>query len=219
MATIAASEVIGVAPDTELVSLRVGENDGVSLARVMCALDWIAGQDLHPSDAIVNLSVQFDVCDLSPEPSKRCLGKANAEGLRAALDQLRHSTNIVAAAGNNVKFDDRGCPVLPAGKADLSVGGANWLDEAGTYSANGARTAVNPCVDVFAPGEALLCDTTTCRTETGTSEAAAFTSGVLALYLGRGASISDLKNESDAVIRLGNAPDRYPLVKAPSEKP
>ena len=184
----------GIAPGARLVSVKVADADGVtSLVRVLMALDWVR----HHRDRdglhirVVNLSFGVD--------SRRSYVR---EPLAYAAEQLwQRGVTVVAAAGNQA--DGTGRLDLPAADPFLIAVGAS--DTGGTAETGDDTVAdfssrdANRPPDVVAPGTGVISlrvPGSTLDSEfpaarigegyfrgSGTSQAAAVVSGLVALLL------------------------------------
>ena len=139
--------VVGVAPECDLYSLRVLNDDGVGYwSDVIAAVQWSTG-------AVVNINglpvqgIKMDVINLS-------LGKARDPGstVKAAFDNAEaQGVVIVAAAGNSGTPSGKGKNVIyPAKFASvIAVGATDSLDKRASFSSTG------PEVELAAPGVAV----------------------------------------------------------------
>jgi serine protease AprX len=185
--------VTGVAPQARLVSVKVAGADGeTSLARVLGALDWVRRNAAALNIRVVNLSLGID----EPEGYER-------DPLAWAAEQMwRSGVVVVAAAGNQGAAAQR--LDLPAGDPYvLAVGATDTFgtvdpadDRVAPFS---SRDAVRPpdvvapgtnIVSARVPGSALDREFPQARVGeyyfrgSGTSQAAALVSGVVARLLG-----------------------------------
>ena len=161
--------VRGVAPGVRLVSVRVVNCEGVgTTAALLKGIDWIASRGRAP--AIVNAS----------------LGGRHSAILDAAI---RKTTELgflfVVAAGNDASD---ACLASPAANGidtgAITVGAVDALDQEAAFSNVGA------CVDLWAPGLAILSTTSgavpgAITARSGTSMAAPHVTGAAALYLSK----------------------------------
>jgi serine protease AprX len=193
----------GIAPDARIVSVKVGVADGgVDVSEVIAAIDWVVQ---HKTDNGLNIRViNLSYGTNSTQPSV-------TDPLSFAVEKAwKRGIVVVAAAGNTGYQRGNGAPGLadPAyNPYVIGVGGYDTLgtskvgdDVMGTYSASSAgcgSTCKNP--DFVAPGSHLQGLRVTnsyidvnhpegqldgrYTRGSGTSEAAAFTSGAIALIL------------------------------------
>jgi subtilisin family serine protease len=156
-------QIHGVAKAVHLEPVRVlGCNGSGTFAGVIAGLDWIAAKGQAP--AVVNMSLG---------------GSANAS-LDAAVVNLVSMGFVVVAAAGNASSD--ACNYSPARVAQaLTVGSSDITDSMSSFSNSG------PCVDMFAPGSAVVSAWNTSPTAnatlSGTSMAAPHVAGVAALAL------------------------------------
>lgn len=153
----------GVAPAVRLVSARVLDCEGNGTSSgVIAALDWIAANGRKP--AVVNLSLG---------------GEAHASTDDAVRRLIAAGFPVVVAAGND---NVDACQRSPARVAEaLTTGATNKADARASFSNHGS------CLDLFAPGEAIVSawttGTTSLATGSGTSMAAPHVAGAAALLL------------------------------------
>ncbi len=178
---------IGVAPGARVVVVKVADAAGeTSLAEVLAGLDWVAS---HRPISVMNLSLG------APRPEPRY----GADPLTAAVAHVRDSgVTVVVSAGNNPdEVTDPGYApeALTVGAADTT----NTLSAVADWSGRASVAGVDK-PDVVANGVHILGqlppDSLIARTNpqaqtpnglwrgSGTSEAAAVTTGVVAAYLG-----------------------------------
>jgi subtilisin family serine protease len=153
----------GVAKEVNLYAVRVLDCDGAGfLSGVIAGVDWVT--DNHIAPAVANMS-------LGGEPSP------------AMDDAIRNSVaagvSYIVAAGNE---DADACNSSPARiDSAITVGASTITDARASFSNWGA------CVDVFAPGSAIISagnrNDNDSRTLSGTSMAAPHVTGVAALYM------------------------------------
>ncbi len=200
-----ASSYLGVAPDARIVSLKVATADGeVDVSQVIAAIDWVVQHAHDPGFNIRVINLSYGTNSLQP------YGK---DPLAYAVEQAwKAGIVVVAAAGNTGNQRGHDAPGLADPAYDpyvIAVGGYNTgagagpgsHDSMGVYSASssGCGQCKNP--DFVAPGthiqglrvpgsyidqnhpEGALDDRY--FRGSGTSEATAITSGVVALILQR----------------------------------
>ncbi len=139
--------VVGVAPECDLYSLRVLNDDGVGYwSNVIAAVQWSTG-------VVVNINGQ-DVPGVKMDVINLSLGKARDPGstVKAAFDNAEaQGIVIVAAAGNSGTLSGKGKNVIyPAKFASvIAVGATDSLDKRASFSSTG------PEVELAAPGVAV----------------------------------------------------------------
>ena len=179
---------IGVAPSARIVVVKVADDQGnTSLSQVLAGLDWVASHARGID--VVNLALAVD------RPTAPAYG---ADPLTAAVEHVRAAGVVVVAAAGN-KAGEVGDPGLDP--QALTVGAAD-LDRArprvAPFSGSGVVAGVSK-PDVVAPGVHMLgvIDPSSqiagdhpegwarhgLFKGSGTSEATAVTSGVVAAYL------------------------------------
>ena len=196
-----ASAYRGVAPDARIVSVKVGATDGgVDVTQVIAAIDWVVRHAHDPGYDIRVINLSYGA-----HPGQ----SYTVDPLAHAAEQAwRHGIVVVAAAGNTGYRRGLGAPGLadPAydpyviGVGGYDTGGTATVDDdsIGSYSASSSGGhAKSP--DFVAPGSHLqglrvlgsyiddgnpqgTLDPSYLR-GSGTSEAAAITSGAIALIL------------------------------------
>jgi subtilisin family serine protease len=162
---ILAGATSGVARGATIHPVRVFDcvGGGGTISSLLAALDWIALYGVRPG--VVNMSLVTD--SISP-------------ALNDAAGRLVGLGFPVAVAAGNWSKD--ACSYSPASApAVLTVAATNRIDEQAGYSNFG------PCVDLYAPGSAILSAWMTSDTSYsvigGTSMASPHVAGAAALYL------------------------------------
>jgi serine protease AprX len=188
---------IGVAPGATVVVVRVARPDGTSsLSKVLGAMDWVIGH--RDSIDVANLS-------LSHERPNEAYG---ADPLTDAVQQVREAgVSIVVSSGNEAgTVGDPGFTpqALTVGAADLdtkSVASFSGSDSVkGVQKPDVVANGVH-VMGILPPGSVLASSGSTAHLSnglyrgSGTSQAAAVTSGVAALFLAAhpGASPAQVK--------------------------
>jgi subtilisin family serine protease len=162
-----AGSTYGVAKGAGLVPVRVLDCSGSgSMSGVIAGLDWAAANHVAGTPAVANLS----------------LGGPTNSSLDAAVAALvNDGVSVSVAAGND---NVNACTQSPArAPAALTVAATDRSDVRASYSNFGT------CVDVFAPGSAIVSDWYTDPTATkslsGTSMATPHVAGAAAVLLGQ----------------------------------
>jgi serine protease AprX len=190
-------KAVGVAPGATVVVVRVARPDGTSsLSKVLGAMDWVIGH--HDDIDVANLSLS----------QQRPHDSYGADPLTDAVEQVRAAgISIVVSAGNQASsvgdpgFDPR---ALTVGAADLSSGAVADFSGSDTVKgvlkpdvvANGVHVmGMLPAGSVLATSSSTVHLDNGLYRGSGTSQAAAVTSGVVALFLAAhpGASPAQVK--------------------------
>lgn len=165
VSSIAAGTNFGVAKSATLTPVRVLGCDGSgTTSGVIAGLDWIAGQYVDGSKAVVNMS----------------LGGGASSSLDTAVNSLiNRGITVVVAAGNS-KVDS--CTSSPARvPGAITVAATTNTDAFASYSNFGS------CVDLAAPGSAIngawFTGDSASATLSGTSMASPHVAGVVAVLL------------------------------------
>ncbi len=161
VAGIAAARDLGVAPGARVESVKVLDCAGAgSLSSLLAGIDWVAGHLTGPSVAVMAWS-------FGPSPA-----------LDAAIRGLVERGVLVVASAGNTGGDD--CAMAPR-----SVPGVLVVANATTQDRREPTSSTGPCVDLYAPGTAIVGPASGGGTAswTGTSMAAPHAAGAAALYL------------------------------------
>jgi len=156
-------ETYGVAKAVTLYAVRVLDcsNNG-PVSGVIAGVDWVTAN--HQSPAVANMSLD---------------GSASASLDQAVQASIASGVTYAVSAGN---LSTDACTVSPARTPEaITVGATTMTDARASFSNFG------PCVDIFAPGEAITSayngsDTQTAL-QSGTSQATPHVTGAAALYL------------------------------------
>ena len=178
-----AGATLGVAPEAEIVDVKMVECRRMrgTIDAIVRGTRWVlADHAQHPGRrAVANWSFIADTTSAVP-----ALDSAVAE-LRAA------GIPVIVSAGN---LEMNACRIAPANAPGAIVVGASRVrrtrDSVGVLIDDRAPgTAYGACLDVFAPGDSVLLPSmngerqATTQLWTGTSMAAGYVSGAVALYL------------------------------------
>jgi subtilisin family serine protease len=171
VAGIVAGASRGVAPAAHVTPVRVLDCSGAgSAATVIAGIDWITANHTAGAPAVANVSLGGRASPALDEAVRRSIGSG---------------VTYVAAAGNGdaTGVGQDACGNSPARVAGAITVGATQPDDRPAPFSNRGR-----CVDVWAPGVAIpsswATGDTAERTLSGTSMAAPFVTGAVALYLG-----------------------------------
>lgn len=175
---------LGVAPDVEIVDVKMVQCDKLrgTIKAIVDGAHWaIADHRLHPGPAIANWSFIADTSSRIPS-------------LDSAVTELRAAGIPVVVSAGNVDID--ACRVSPANSLGALVVGASALGSEkradGTthlVDRRAPNTAFGPCIDIYAPGDSVMLpsldhnNSPVTQLWNGTSMAAGYVSGALALYL------------------------------------
>ncbi len=179
VAGTAGGGVYGVAKSATIVSVRVFDCTGSGpWTNVITGIDWVIQQKLASPTVpmVINLSLTGDASQAFDDAIQR----ATETGII-----------VVAGAGND---GDDACNHSPGRSRHAIVVAASDKDDVVASYSNVGR-----CVDLFAPGTAIVSDYNNSdrgtATASGTSMAAPHVAGAAALYLGRypAASTSEVK--------------------------
>jgi subtilisin family serine protease len=178
-----AGTTLGVAPDVQLVDVKMVECRRMrgTIDAIVRGTKWVlADHAKHPGTrAVANWSFIADTSTSVP-------------ALDSAVRELRAAgIPVVVSAGN---LEMNACRISPANAPGTIVVGASRVrrarDTSGTLVDERARgTAYGTCLDVFAPGDSVLLPSMDASKQpstqlwTGTSMAAGYVSGAVALYL------------------------------------
>lgn len=174
VASSAAGANFGVAKAASLIPVRVLGCDGTGLlSGVIAGLDWIAGQYVDGTPAVVNLSLG---------------GGANSSLDTAVNSLINRGITVVAAAGNSKADACQSSPARVAGA--ITVAATTNTDTFATYSNFGS------CIDLAAPGSAIagawITGDSAAATLSGTSMAAPHVAGAAAILLANGFQLPNI---------------------------
>lgn len=182
MNSIIAGEENGVAKEVTLVNLKAltCDKEDFDGENVLESLQWVINNH-NNGPAVINMSLSFK-------------GNTAAEEINTLIDQLAEKNIPVVTSAGNQSVD--ACTVSPASSpTSITVGAYEYiarqvfLTDASNYG---------ECVNIYAPGEKVSAVNAENKNMlvSGTSPAAAYVSGVIALYLGNNpnATVEDVKN-------------------------
>lgn len=184
VAGAAAGTTLGVAPDAEIVDVKMVECRKLrgTIDAIVRGTQWVLMDHArHPERrAVANWSFIADTSEEIP-------------ALDTAVQQLNAAgIPVIVSAGN---LEINACHVSPGNAPGAIVVGASrvrraaWDPSAKLVDERAPGTAYGPCVDVFAPGDSVLLPSmdgqhaATQQLWTGTSMSAGYVSGAAALYL------------------------------------
>ncbi|GII84368.1 hypothetical protein Ssi03_23580 [Sphaerisporangium siamense] len=183
VAGVAGGTAYGVAKNASLMGVRVMNCYGSGRwANVIAALDWVVGDHQPGVPAVLNLSLSS--------------GKVQAAN-DAVAAAVADGVVVTAAAGNDNGQD--ACLRSPASTPEAISVGATQRDDSRSGFSN-----IGPCLDLFAPGGAIVSDWHTGDTArtggSGTSYAAPHVAGAAALYLAANPTATP-RQVQDAIVR------------------
>jgi len=188
VAGVIGADTYGAAKEVNLIPVRVLNcTGGGSTADVLAAVEWMIEDHVDTEPAVANFS----------------LGGSFSLALNSAMVSLiEDNVSVVVAAGNNNRD---ACSYSPASEPlAITVGGINQADGKVTSSNFG------PCIDVFAPGTDIvsvwITSNTSLRSVSGTSIAAPFVSGVVAMMLEEDNSLTPAQVHEQVVTTATNTP-------------
>ena len=219
-----AGTTLGVAPDVEIVDVKMVECHQLrgTIDAIVRGADWaIADHAQHPGRrAVANWSFVADTAAAIPE-----LDSAVARLLAAGIP-------VVVSAGN---IETDACHISPGNAPGVIVVGASRVHRnarTGSTLVDGRapNTAYGRCINVYAPGDSVLLpswDAHLAPTEqlwSGTSMAAGYVSGAIALYLEEFPSatpaevFAHVTRNTGALVQVDSSSPRAPLLfVGPSE--
>ncbi|GMU06373.1 hypothetical protein ASNO1_26260 [Corallococcus caeni] len=179
VASIIGGQTVGVAKQVRLYSVRIADCEGVAYnsrvslftTTIIAGMDWVTRNHVKP--AVANISYGQEANFLRRwAGTKTSMDKAVARAIAKGII-------VVVAAGNERHTADRSSPARL--EEALTVAGSAWNDS--RYS----ESNWGPKIDLFAPGEgvriASMESDTAITYDSGTSYAAPYVTGAVAMYL------------------------------------
>jgi subtilisin family serine protease len=176
-----AGTTLGVAPQAEIVDVKMVECSRMrgTIDAIVQGTRWVLDDHArHPGQrAVANWSFVADTSAAVP-------------ALDSAVAQLRAAGIPVVVSAGNLDLD--ACHISPGNAPGAIVVGASQvrrLSDSAPTDVRSPHTAFGNCIDVFAPGDSVLLPSmdpngvATMQLWTGTSMAAGYVSGAIALYL------------------------------------
>lgn len=194
VAGIVASKDYGVAPNAQIISVKVKSKVESSPAWITAdAVSWVIE---HAKEAYKKRKTK-SVVNLS-------LGGESTNSLWNELihDMFKANITVVASSGNEASYEKPvdACTKDPASsKKAITVAATTKEDAFAPFSNSGA------CVDLLAPGHQILSlePGSTTKVRSGTSMAAPFVSGILALILSNGKEFKTPGDAKKYIVNLG----------------
>ena len=182
VAGAAAGKTLGVAPDAEIVDIKMVECGKLrgTIKAIVDGTSWvIADHKRHGGHAAVaNWSFIADTASHIPQ-------------LDSAVSQLRAEGIPVVVSAGNVEVN--ACRVSPGNAEGAIVVGASAIiresKDSKVVDRRASNTAYGPCIDLYAPGDSVLLPsfdaalTPSVQLWNGTSMSAGYVSGAVALFL------------------------------------
>ncbi|WP_203859756.1 S8 family serine peptidase [Plantactinospora mayteni] len=181
----------GVAKDVTLVAVRVLDCTGSgTYAQVIAGVDWVTGDHDPGERAVANMSLG---------------GPANSAANAAVANSIADGVSYAVAAGNENVDACGGSPAsVPTAITVAATGGIQGGP--GRSDARATFSNYGPCVDIFAPGVAIVSSTIASDTSSGaadgTSMASPHVAGAAALVLAQNPSYTP-QQVRDALVNHG----------------
>lgn len=196
VASTAAGNSLGVARGSTIHPVKMVDCGAPFTSDLIAAINWVKNNARKPAVANISIHAVKD-CDDDDDTGgggddgpgeynttstpQKC-GTIHNQLDNAVKDLVASGVSVVVAAGN---YNQNSCEVSPGRLSEvITVGATDKWDGRWTKSNHGS------CVDIFAPGAEILVakpslGTTLTGTVDGTSIAAGFATGAVALYLQR----------------------------------
>ena len=181
VAGVIGAEIHGVAKEVNLIPVRILNCTGSgSTADVLTGIEWMINDHDGSTPAVANMSI----------------GRSFSAVLNSAVaSAVADNISVVIAAGN---LNRDACSYSPASEPlAITVAGINQAD--GKVSSSN----FGPCIDLFAPGTDIVSPSmhsaTSLRGGSGTSLAAPFVSGVVAMLLEEDVTLTPAQTHEQVV--------------------
>jgi serine protease AprX len=149
-----ASQQLGVAPDAQLLALKLATTDGsTDVSQVIAALDWVAAHRFDGGRNVRVVNLSFGTTSLQPY---------QLDPLAAAAENAWRGGPVVVVSGGNAGADAGSLTdpaidpyVIAVGSSDPNGKVDGWGDKA-TVAAYSSRGTADRHVDLLAPGRSVV---------------------------------------------------------------